>query len=75
MKNFFEGIAYLCEEVLFAPFNAMRELELESWGMANAINWIFMIVGALAMIYWVMQLKNFNDNNEERKDVSAHSYL
>ena len=75
MKDLFEGIAYLFEEVLFAPFNSMRALELENWTAANTINWLFMIIGAVAMIYWVMQLKKFNNNNEERKDVSAHSYL
>lgn len=75
MKDFFEGIAYLFEEVLFAPFNAMRATELESWATANAINWLFMIIGAAAMIYWVLQLKKFNDNNEENKEVTAHSYL
>ena len=75
MKDLFEGIAYLFENVLFAPFNAMRELALESWTAANTINWLLMIIGAAAMIYWVLQLKKFNDNNEERKDVSAHSYL
>ncbi|EDP96973.1 uracil phosphoribosyltransferase [Kordia algicida OT-1] len=75
MKDLFEGIAYLFEEVLFAPFNAMRELELENWTVANTVNWLFMIIGAVAMVYWVMQLKKFNDNNEESKDVTAHSYL
>ena len=75
MKDFFEGIAYLCEEVLFTPFNSMRELELESWFTANAVNWVLMIIGAGAMIYWVLQLKKFNNNNEERKDISSHSYL
>ncbi|WP_420571288.1 DUF6341 family protein [Kordia sp.] len=75
MKDFFEGIAYLFEGVLFAPFDSMRELELESWFAANTINWLFMIIGAVAMVYWVMQLKKFNDNNEESKEVTAHSYL
>lgn len=75
MKNIFEGIAYLCEEVLFAPFNALREMELENWAAANLLNWIFMIVAASAMVYWVLQLKKFDNNNEERKDVSSHSFL
>ncbi|WP_046743505.1 DUF6341 family protein [Kordia zhangzhouensis] len=75
MKNLFEGIAYLFEEILFLPLDALRELELESWTAANIINWIFMIIAAVAMVYWVLQLKKFNDNNEENKDVTAHSYL
>jgi len=75
MKNIFEGIADFSENVLLAPFNALRAMELENWAAANTMNWIFMIIGAAAMIYWVLQLKKFDSNNEERKDVSAHSYL
>lgn len=75
MKNFFEGIASFCEDVLFAPFEYLRALELESWTAANTMNWLFMLIGSAAMIYWILQLKKFNDNNEENKDVTAHSYL
>ena len=57
MKSFFEGIAYLFEEILFLPFEALRALELESWTLANSINWIFMLICAAAITYWVMQLK------------------
>jgi len=75
MKNIFEGIAYLCEEVLFAPFNTLRAMELESWTAANVMNWIFMLIGTAAMIYWVLQLKKFDKNDNERKDISSHSYI
>ncbi|MGH1384914.1 DUF6341 family protein [Kordia sp.] len=75
MKSLFEGIAYLFEEILFIPFNGMREMELESWTLANTLNWIFMLIAAAAMVYWVKQLKKFDDNNEERKDVTSHTYL
>lgn len=75
MKDFFEAIADLFVNVLFAPLDAMRALELENWWAANAINWIFMLICGAAMTYWVLQLKKFNDNNEENKDVTAHSYL
>ncbi|UOB19434.1 DUF6341 family protein [Abyssalbus ytuae] len=73
MKDFFEGIQYLFEEILFIPYDAFRSMH--SWWGANIINWIFFIIGAVAMVYWVLQLKKFNDNNEENKDVTAHSYL
>lgn len=75
MKNFFEGIASFFENVLFAPLNYLRELELSSWFAANTLNWIFMLICASALVYWVLQLKKFSDNNEDRKDVTAHSYL
>lgn len=75
MKDFFEGIAWLFEEVLFIPLDALRELELNSWWAANAINFIFVLIGLAAFFYWMKQLKKFNDNDEENRDPSAHSFL
>lgn len=75
MKDFFEGIAWLFEEVLFVPLDALRELELNSWWAANAINFIFILIGLAAFFYWMKQLKKFNDNDEENRDPSAHSFL
>lgn len=75
MKDFFEGIAWLFEEVLFIPLDALRKLELDSWWAANAINFIFILIGLAAFFYWMKQLKKFNDNNEENRDPSAHSFL
>jgi hypothetical protein len=43
--------------------------------LANVINWGFLIVGMVAGVYWVLQLKKFNDSGEEDKDPSAHSFL
>lgn len=75
MKELFEAIQYIFEVILFAPYNALRALELESWFGANIVNWLFMIVGFAAFFYWMKQLKIFNDNNEEDRDPSAHSFL
>ena len=75
MKDFFEGIAWLFKEILFIPFDALRQLQDEYWFLANTMNWIFMIIGFAAFIYWMLQLKKFNDNNEENRDPKAHSFL
>jgi hypothetical protein len=75
MKDFFYAIQDLFVNVLFAPFDALRALELENWFAANALNWIFLIIGSIAFIYWMLQLKKFNDNNEEDKSITSHSYL
>lgn len=75
MKDFFYGIQDLFVDVLFAPFDALRALELESWFSANIMSWIFMIIGFVAFAYWMKQLAKYNANNEEDKSVSAHSYL
>lgn len=75
MKDLFEGIGWLFTEVLLLPLDALRELELTSWFAANAINWLLMLIGAAAFVYWMIQLKKFNDNDEENRDPSAHSFL
>ena len=75
MKAFFEGIDYLFVNILFAPLDFLRSLELTSWFAANTINWIFMIICAAAMVYWVRQLKIFEDAGTEKQDTTAHSFL
>ena len=75
MKDFFYAIQDLFVDVLFAPFDALRALELDNWWSANIMSWLFTIIGLVAFVYWMLQLKKFNDNNEEDKSVSAHSYL
>ena len=74
MKAFFEGIQDLFVNVVFKysmdPFRFM-----ESWTMSNTINWVFMLIGSAAFIYWMLELKKYNDNGEEDKSISSHSYL
>ncbi|MEB8328219.1 uracil phosphoribosyltransferase [Flavobacteriaceae bacterium KMM 6897] len=73
MTAFFEGIADLFVNYLFRPFDQLRFME--NWWGANFLNWAFMIVGAAAMVYWMLQLKNFNDSGEEDKEATAHSFI
>lgn len=75
MKAFFEGIQYLFVDILFAPLDAIRTLELTSWWGANAINGIFIIICAAAIVYWIKQLKLHKSNNEDYQDTTAHSFL
>lgn len=75
MKDFFYGIEDLFVNVLFLPFDALRELQLENWWAANFMSWFFTIICIVAFVYWMLQLKGYNDNNEEDKSVTSHSYL
>ncbi|HRE77827.1 MAG TPA: uracil phosphoribosyltransferase [Flavobacterium sp.] len=75
MKDFFEGIQYLFVDILFAPLDALRGLELSSWFGANIINFLFMIICFVALVYWAKQLKIHKDNNEENQDTTAHSFF
>ena len=75
MRAFFEGIQSLFVDFLFAPLDFLRHLELSSWAAANIVNWLLMAICAVAMVYWILQLKKFEDRNEENQDTTAHSFL
>jgi hypothetical protein len=75
MKSFFEAIQYLFVDILFTPLDFLRSLELSSWFVANSINWIFVIICASALVYWIKQLKIFEDAGTEKQDTTAHSFL
>lgn len=75
MKSLFEGIEFLFVEILFMPLDFLRSLELESWWAANAINWLFVIICSVAMVYWIKQLQIFSEKGEDEQDTTAHSFL
>ncbi|MFA9187144.1 uracil phosphoribosyltransferase [Flavobacterium sp. FBOR7N2.3] len=75
MKAFFEGIQSLFVDFLFIPLDGLRSLELSHWFVANTINWIFMIICAVAMVYWIKQLRIFDDAGTENQDTTAHSFF
>ncbi|MEH6769949.1 DUF6341 family protein [Maribacter arcticus] len=47
----------------------------ESWAISNILNWMFMLIGSAAFIYWMLQLKKYNDSGEEDTSSTSHSYL
>ncbi|WP_190810441.1 uracil phosphoribosyltransferase [Flagellimonas sp. S3867] len=73
MSKFFYGIEDLFVNGLFAPYDFFRFMQ--SWWASNSVNWIFAIIGFVALIYWMKELKIFNDNGEEDKSITSHSYL
>jgi Kef-type K+ transport system membrane component KefB len=75
MKDFFYAIQDLFVNVLFAPYDALREIQLDNWWTANIVSWLFIIICFAAFIYWMKQLKSYNDNGEEDKSITSHSYL
>jgi hypothetical protein len=75
MKDFFYAIQDLFVNVLFAPLDALRSLELENWWAANAASWMFIVIGMAFFGYWMKQLNIFNKTEAEDKSISAHSYL
>ena len=75
MKDFFYTIQDLFVNVLFAPFDALRKIQLDNWWIANVVSWTLIVIGFVAFVYWMKQLKSFDDNNDEDKSITAHSYL
>ena len=74
-KGVFEGIQSFTEDVLFLPYNTLRTVELDNWWMANIVSWLLFAIGIVAFVYWMGQLKKSNDNGEEDKTITSHSYL
>lgn len=72
-RSLFEGIEDFSVNVLFMPFDFFRFME--SWWASNAVNWILALVGMVAFVYWMLQLKQYDDNGEEDKSITSHSYL
>lgn len=75
MKELLEGIEYLFVDLLFAPLDFLRELENENWWAANSITWIAIIILIVALGYWMKQLRIFDQNGEEDKTQTSHSFL
>ncbi|WP_420603484.1 DUF6341 family protein [Flagellimonas sp.] len=73
MSKFWYGIEDLFVNGLFAPYDFFRFMG--NWWGSNSVNWIFAIIGFVAMVYWMKELKIFNDNGEEDKSITSHSYL
>jgi len=49
MKDFFYAIQDLFVDVLFAPFDALRALELENWWSANIMSWYLLLLDWLLL--------------------------
>lgn len=75
LKELFYGIQSINESLLTKPMDGVRALELENWFVANGANWFFMLIGFVSMVYWLLQLKKFNDNGEEVRTSTSHSFL
>mgnify|MGYP000444843306 FL=1 len=75
IRDIFYGIEDLFVNYLFFPFDFLRITELDNWWVANFMTWVSIVVFICAFTYWMLQLKKFDDNQEENKSISAHSFL
>lgn len=70
--DFWQAIEYLFVEILFIPLDWLRNLQFESWWLANMVSWVFILTGAAAFIYWMVQLNGFREEEKENASHSAH---
>ena len=74
-KGFFEGIETIFVDGVFWPFDQLRSLEPSSWIGANTVSWIFVLIGFVALIYWIGELKKYDAEGTEDESIKAHEYL
>ena len=75
VKDFFYSLGWFFQEVLFFPCDRLRSIQFESWYIANIVSWTFILIGIAGAVYWLKKLKEFDDNDEENKDITSHSFL
>ena len=73
-KDLFEAIQFLFVEILFIPFDFIL-LEISNWFIQNGINFALMFVISAALVYWTLELIKYDKKGDEKKDVTAHSFL
>jgi hypothetical protein len=75
MKDFFYGIETLFVDYFFAPFDALRAMEMDSWWISNVMSWTFFALGLIAFFYWMRKLADVNARGEEDRSSTSHSFL
>ncbi|MBT8262793.1 MAG: uracil phosphoribosyltransferase [Bacteroidia bacterium] len=75
MKDFFYGIETLFVDYFFAPFDALRAIEMDSWWISNVMSWLFFALGLVAFFYWMRKLAEVNTRGEEDRSSTSHSFL
>ena len=75
MKEIFYAIENLFVNYFFIPFDMLREVGDYNWWLSNIMAWIFISIGTAAFCYWMIQLKKFDDNNEEDMTITDHDFL
>lgn len=54
-NNIFRLIADFCTNVLFIPFDALRNSD--GWWISNTLNMILVGIGGILFLYWLVQLQ------------------
>ena len=62
-NNIFRAIADFCTNVLFSPYEAIRFTD--GWWSTNILNTLFISIGMILFLYWLVQLQKFKKYRTE----------
>ena len=62
-NNIFRTIGDFFTNVLFAPFEEIRAMD--NWWVQNSVNWLFIIVTTVAFLYWMGELRKYQNTENE----------
>lgn len=62
-NNIFKAIGDFFTNVLFSPFNALRSMD--NWWLQSTISWIFIIITAIATVYWIGEIRKYKKAGNE----------
>jgi len=64
--NIWKAIGDFCKNVLFKPYDFLREINNnENWWTANIVNIILFLIVAVMFLYWFTQLRKFKKEGTE----------
>jgi hypothetical protein len=56
-NNIFRAIGDFFTNILFIPYDAFRSMD--GWWISNAVNVVLVLIGFIALFYWLGQLSKF----------------
>ena len=62
-NNIFRVIGDFFTNVLFSPYHAVRSID--NWWVQNSVSWLFIIITAVAFLYWLGELKKYQNSENE----------
>lgn len=62
-NNIFRAIGDFFTNVIFTPYNEIRAMD--NWWVQNGINWLFIIVTTVAFLYWMGELRKYQNTENQ----------
>lgn len=52
-------------QFLFKPFEYLRLETNDSWWLSNIVNWVFIVIGIIGMVYWMSLMYGYKRKGKE----------